>query len=199
MEKFVELEGMVAPLDRANVDTDAIIPSRFLKSIKRTGFGANLFGDWRPDPSFVLNAPRYRGAQILLARENFGCGSSREHAAWALLDYGFRAVIAPSYGDIFTANSLKNGLLAVVLSATEVDELFRAAQAAPRLRLRIDLRQQSVAAPGGRAFAFAMDPGDKHRLEHGLDDIALVLRHAEWIRDYEAGRRASEPWIFDAH
>lgn len=199
MEKFVELEGLVAPLDRANVDTDAIIPSRFLKSIKRTGFGANLFGDWRPDPGFVLNDPRYRGAQILLARENFGCGSSREHAAWALLDYGFRAVIAPSYGDIFTANSLKNGLLAVALSATEVDELFRAARAAPGLRLRIDLRHQSVAAPGGRTFAFAMDPGDKHRLEHGLDDIALVLRHAERIRDYEARRRASEPWIFDQH
>jgi 3-isopropylmalate/(R)-2-methylmalate dehydratase small subunit len=211
MEKFIALDGLVAPLDRANVDTDAIIPSQFLKSVKRTGFGANLFDGWRyPDrgepgrdnsgrrlnPDFVLNQPRYHGVQILLARENFGCGSSREHAAWALLDYGFRAVIAPSYGDIFVGNCFKNGLLTIVLDATAVDDLFQAVEATPGYRLKVDLERQTVTTPEGLAFTFRIDEFHKYRLVTGLDDIGLVLRHVSKIKAYEDKRRSLEPWIF---
>jgi 3-isopropylmalate/(R)-2-methylmalate dehydratase small subunit len=212
MEKFTILDGLVAPLDRPNVDTDAIIPKQFLKSIKRTGFGPNLFDEWRYldhgepgmdnarrplNPEFVLNQPRYRGARILLARDNFGCGSSREHAPWALMDFGFRAVIAPSYADIFHNNSYKNGLLPVVLPAAMVDELFRHTVATPGYRLTIDLAAQKVVTPEGRAFGFEVDGFRKHCLLEGLDEIGLTLRHAEEIRAFEARHRASQPWLFD--
>ena len=211
MEKFTELDGLVAPLDRANVDTDAIMPSQFLKSVKRTGFGANLFDGWRfrergepgrdnsgrtPIEDFVLNIPRYRDAQVLLARENFGCGSSREHAAWGLLDYGIRVVIAPSFADIFVVNSFKNGLLLVVLDAALVDSLFRAVGQAPGYRLKIDLRGQTVTTPQGEALPFEIDEFHKYRLENGLDDVELVLRHADAIKAYEIERRKLEPWVF---
>ena len=211
MDKFTEFDGLVAPLDRANVDTDAIIPSQFLKSVKRTGFGANLFDGWRyrergepgrdnsrrtPIADFVLNVPRYRGAQILLARDNFGCGSSREHAAWALLDYGIRAVLAPSFADIFVANSFKNGLLLVVLDAGVVDRLFRAVESTPGYRLNIDLHKQAVTTPEGQSLPFQIDEFHKYRLENGLDDIELVLHHASKIKAYESARRKLEPWIF---
>jgi 3-isopropylmalate/(R)-2-methylmalate dehydratase small subunit len=211
MEPFRTLVGLVVPLDRANVDTDAIIPKQFLKSIKRSGFGPNLFDAWRyldrgepgidpavrrPNPDFVLNEPRYRGAQILLARRNFGCGSSREHAPWALLDYGIRAVIAPSYGDIFYNNCFKNGLLPVVLSSHEVDRLFADALALPGFRLAIDLERQTVAtADGAVVFGFDVDPFRKHCLVHGLDDIGLTLAHADEIRAFEAKRLADAPWL----
>lgn len=212
MERFTVLDGLVAPLDRPNVDTDAIIPKQFLKSIKRTGFGPNLFDQWRYldhgepgmdnakrplNPDFVLNQPRYRGAQILLARDNFGCGSSREHAPWALMDFGFRAVIAPSYADIFHNNSYKNGLLPVVLPAAAVDELFLQTTDKPGYRLTIDLAAQKVVTPGGRAFGFEVDGFRKHCLLEGLDEIGLTLRHAEEIRAFEARHRASQPWLFD--
>jgi 3-isopropylmalate/(R)-2-methylmalate dehydratase small subunit len=182
-----------------------------LKSIKRTGFGPNLFDAWRYldhgepgmdhaarplNPSFVLNQPRYRGAQILLARENFGCGSSREHAPWALMDYGFRAVIAPSYADIFFNNCFKNGLLPVVLEASAVDHLFREVEPALGYRLTIDLEQQSVSTPAGKAFEFAIDPFRKHSLLNGLDEIGITLEHADEIRAFEARRRAEQPWLF---
>jgi 3-isopropylmalate/(R)-2-methylmalate dehydratase small subunit len=211
MEKFVRLNGLVAPLDRPNVDTDAIIPKQFLKSIKRTGFGVNLFDAWRYldagepgmdnsgralNTAFVLNQARYAGAQILLARENFGCGSSREHAPWALMDYGFRAVIAPSYADIFFNNCFKNGLLPVVLDAGAVDQLFREVEPAPGYRLTVDLDQQTVTTPAGTSFAFDIEPFRRHSLLHGLDEIALTLRHADDIRAFEAQRRADQPWLF---
>jgi 3-isopropylmalate/(R)-2-methylmalate dehydratase small subunit len=211
MEKFTQIDGLVAPLNRPNVDTDQIIPSQYLKSIKRTGFGVNLFDAWRfrergepgrdnswrtPIADFVLNLPRYRGAQILLARENFGCGSSREHAAWALLDYGIRVVIAPSFADIFVANSFKNGLLLVGLKADEVDRLFRAVEATPGYRLNVDLPSQTLTTPEYHALRFEIDEFHKYRLTNGLDDIEMVLRHANDIRDYEAERRKLEPWIF---
>jgi 3-isopropylmalate/(R)-2-methylmalate dehydratase small subunit len=211
MEKFTRLQGLVAPLDRANVDTDAIIPKQFLKSIKRSGFGPNLFDAWRyldpgepgmdparrkPNPDFVLNQPRYRGAQILLARENFGCGSSREHAPWALMDYGFRAVIAPSYADIFFNNSFKNGLLPVVLPVAAVDTLFRAVTATPGYRLTIDLDAQKVTTPEGQAFTFEIDAFRKHCLLHGLDEIGLTLQHADEIKAFEAKHRLNQPWLF---
>jgi 3-isopropylmalate/(R)-2-methylmalate dehydratase small subunit len=211
MEKFVRLNGLVAPLDRPNVDTDAIIPKQFLKSIKRTGFGVNLFDAWRYldagepgmdntrrplNTSFVLNQPRYAGAQVLLARENFGCGSSREHAPWALMDYGFRAVIAPSYADIFFNNCFKNGLLPVVLDAAVVDQFFREADPAPGYRLTVDLEQQSVTTPKGESFSFAIDPFRKHCLVNGLDEIGLTLEHADEIRAFENRRRAEQPWLF---
>ena len=211
MEPFRTLTGLVAPLDRANVDTDAIIPKQFLKSIKRSGFGANLFDAWRYldhgepgadnaarrlNPEFVLNEPRYRGAQILLARRNFGCGSSREHAPWALGDFGFRALIAPSYADIFYSNCLKNGLLPVVLTDREVDALFDAVKAFPGFKLTIDLERQSVVAPDGSLeCGFEIEPLRKHRLLHGLDDIGLMLRHADAIREFEALRHAEQPWL----
>ena len=211
MEAFTTLEAIVAPLDRANVDTDAILPKQFMKSIRRTGFGANLFDEWRYadhgepgqdcsrrvlNPQFVLNQPRYRGAQILLARENFGCGSSREHAPWALADYGFRALIAPSFADIFFGNCTKNGILPVVLEAAAVDELFRLVEATPGLRLTIDLAAQSVSAPGARTYRFEIDAFRKHCLLNGLDHITLTLRREDRIRAYEAERAAQEPWLF---
>jgi len=212
MERFTVLNGLVAPLDRANVDTDQIIPKQFLKSIRRTGFGPNLFDAWRyldegqPDkpnenrplnPNFVLNQPRYRGATILLARKNFGCGSSREHAPWALLEYGFRALIAPSYADIFFSNSCKNGLLPLVLSEAEVDALFHEAAAFPGFRLVIDLEKQTVATnDGSRIMRFEIDPFQKYCLINGLDDIGLSLRHADEIRAFEERRRLEQPWLF---
>jgi 3-isopropylmalate/(R)-2-methylmalate dehydratase small subunit len=212
MEKFTRLEGLVAPLDRANVDTDAIIPKQFLKSIKRSGFGANLFDAWRfldhgepgmdpssrqPNPDFVLNQPRYKGASILLARKNFGCGSSREHAPWALGDYGFKALIAPSYGEIFYNNSLKNGLLPIVLAETEVDSLFHDVEAFPGFRLVIDLEQQSVSTmDGSKVFRFEIDPSRKHSLMHGLDEIGATLQHADEIRAFEDKHKSRQPWLF---
>jgi 3-isopropylmalate/(R)-2-methylmalate dehydratase small subunit len=212
MQPFRVLTGLVAPLDRANVDTDVIIPKQFLKSIKRSGFGPNLFDAWRYldrgepgmdnakrplNPGFVLNETRYRGAEILLARRNFGCGSSREHAPWALLDYGFRAVIAPSYGDIFFNNCCKNGLLPIVLSMHEVDRLFHETAAFPGFRLTIDLEQQTVATTNGATvFGFEVEPFRKHCLLNGLDDIGLTLQHADAIRLFEAKHKAEQPWLF---
>jgi 3-isopropylmalate/(R)-2-methylmalate dehydratase small subunit len=211
MQKFERKEGLVAPLDRANVDTDAIIPKQFLKSIKRTGFGPNLFDEWRyldhgePDmdhskrplrPDFVLNQKRYQGATVLLARENFGCGSSREHAPWALLQYGFQAVIAPSFADIFFSNSLKNGLVLIRLDAKIVDKLFRETQANEGYRIVVDLEQQSVTTPSGESFHFDIDPFRKHCILNGLDDIGLTLEHADKIRAFEAKHRGAQPWLF---
>jgi 3-isopropylmalate/(R)-2-methylmalate dehydratase small subunit len=197
MDKFTLLNGLVAPLDRANVDTDQIIPKQYLASIKRTGFEAGLFVEWRKDPSFVLNQPRYKGAQILLARKNFGCGSSREHAPWALRDYGFRCVIAPSFADIFFNNSFKTGFLPVVLNESEVDRLFDECNAFPGFRLVVDADQQTVASPDGAlVMRFDIDPFRKHCLVNGLDEIALTLQHADKIRQFEALRKARSPWYF---
>ncbi len=197
MEKFTVLTGVVAPLDRANVDTDQIIPKQYLASIKRTGFAEGLFGDWRRDPQFMLNQPRYKGATILLGRRNFGCGSSREHAPWALMDYGFRAVIAPSFADIFFNNSFKNGFLPVVLTESEVERLFHDCAAFPGLQLRIDLEQQTVSTlDGSLAMRFDVDPFRKYCLLNGLDEIGLTLRHADKIRAFEAQRKAQYPWYF---
>ncbi|HSU78479.1 MAG TPA: 3-isopropylmalate dehydratase small subunit [Burkholderiales bacterium] len=197
MDKFIVLNGLVAPLDRANVDTDQIIPKQYLASIKRTGFAQGLFAEWRKDPGFVLNQPRYRGAQILLARKNFGCGSSREHAPWALADYGFRSVIAPSYADIFFTNSFKNGLLPVILSEAEVDRLFHECNAFPGFRLVIDLERQTVAtSDGALTMRFEIDPFRKYCLVNGLDEIGLTLRHAERIREFETRRKTQYPWYF---
>jgi len=211
MEPFRVLTGLVAPLDRANVDTDVIIPKQFLKSINRSGFGPNLFDAWRYldrsesgtdpakralNPDFELNQPRYRGAQILLARTNFGCGSSREHAPWALLDYGFRAIIAPSFADIFFNNCFKNGLLPVVLSTHEVDRLFHETHAFPGFRLTIDLERQTVASVDGAfAFGFEVGPFRRHCLLNGLDEIGLTLTHADDIRAFEAKHLAERPWL----
>jgi 3-isopropylmalate/(R)-2-methylmalate dehydratase small subunit len=211
MQKFTVLDGLAAPLDRANVDTDAIIPKQFLKSIKRSGFGPNAFDEWRYldhgepgmdnsvrplNPEFVLNQPRYQGAQILLARENFGCGSSREHAPWALEDYGFRAIIAPSFADIFFNNCFKNGLLPIRLAAEQVDALFKAVQAMPGYRLQIDLEQQSITAPDGTVYRFEVEAFRKHCLLNGLDDIGLTLQHVDEIKVYEQQRREQQPWLF---
>ncbi|MBA2351411.1 MAG: 3-isopropylmalate dehydratase small subunit [Burkholderiales bacterium] len=217
MQKVTRFEGLVAPLDRANVDTDAIIPKQFLKSIKRSGFGVNLFDGWRyldegrPDfdgsgaeatrplnPDFVLNQPRYRGAGILLARENFGCGSSREHAPWALLDYGFRAVIAPGFADIFRQNCYKNGLLPIVLDHAVVDQLFRDVAAAPGYRLAVDLAGQTVTAPGNQNFDFVIDASNKHALLNGLDEIGTTLQRGGEIEAFESRHRATQPWLFSA-
>jgi len=211
MQPFRILTGLVAPLDRANVDTDSIIPKQFLKSIKRSGFGPNLFDAWRyldhgepgmdnekrvPNPDFVLNEPRYQGAQILLARRNFGCGSSREHAPWALGDYGFRATIAPSYADIFFNNCYNNGLLPIVLTELEVDRLFAATKAFPGFKLTIDLEAQRVATPDGAIdFLFDVEPFRKQCLLRGQDDIALTLEHADAIRAFETRRLAEQPWL----
>ena len=211
MEPFRVHTGIVAPLDRANVDTDVIIPKQFLKSIKRAGFGANLFDAWRfldhgepgmdpssrrPNPDFVLNEPRYRGASILLARRNFGCGSSREHAPWALADYGFRALIAPSYADIFYNNCFKNGLLPIVLADSAVDRLFADVAAFPGYTLTVDLERQSVRnADGSLTFNFDIDPFRKRCLVNGWDDIGLTLQHADEIRAFEARRLHEQPWL----
>jgi 3-isopropylmalate/(R)-2-methylmalate dehydratase small subunit len=197
MNKFTVLNGIVTPLDRANVDTDAIIPKRFLASIKRTGYEEGLFAEWRKDPDFVLNRPQYKGTSILLGRKNFGCGSSREHAPWALMDYGFRCVIAPSYADIFFTNSFKNGLLPVILSEAEVERLFHEAAAFPGFRLVVDLDKQAVSTvDGAQAFHFQIDPFRKYCLLNGLDEIGLTLRHADKIRAFEAQRKAQQPWYF---
>ena len=211
MREFTVLDGLVAPLDRANVDTDAIIPKQFLKSIKRAGFGPNLFDEWRyldhgepgmdpatrqPNPGFVLNFPRYKGASVLLARDNFGCGSSREHAPWALEDYGIRAIIAPSYADIFYNNCFKNGILPIVLDAAVVDRLFRECEASEGYQLKVDLDKQTATTPAGEVLAFEVDAGRKHRLLNGLDDIGLTLLQADKIRTYEERRKVEAPWLF---
>jgi 3-isopropylmalate/(R)-2-methylmalate dehydratase small subunit len=197
MQKFTVLTGVVAPLDRANVDTDQIIPKEYLKSIKKTGFAEACFAAWRHDPSFILNQPRSKGASILLARKNFGCGSSREHAPWALIDYGFRCVVAPSFADIFFTNCFKNGLLPVVLKESEVDALFYDAASFPGFQLRIDLEQQSVSTlDGAKSFRFDIDEFRKYCLLNGLDEIGLSLRHAEEIRAFEARRKTQFPWYF---
>ena len=211
MEKFDCLEGLVAPLDRVNVDTDAIIPKQFLKSIKRSGFGPNLFDEWRymdvgqpgedcsqrpRNPGFVLNQPRYQGATILLTRKNFGCGSSREHAPWALLDYGFRVILAESFADIFFNNCFKNGILPITQPAEEIEALFREVEATPGFRLTVDLPSQTVVRPDGRVLRFDIDPFRKECLLNGWDDIGLTLRHADKIRAFEERRRASQPWLF---
>ena len=211
MKPFRLHTGLVAPLDRANVDTDAIIPKQFLKSIHRTGFGPNLFDAWRyldpgepgqdpasrkPNPDFVLNQPRFRGATILIARKNFGCGSSREHAPWALQQFGFRAIIAPSYADIFFNNCYKNGVLPIVLSDAEIDRLFAATAAFPGFTLTIDLEAQTVrSADGSLAYSFEVEPFRKHCLVNGLDDIGLTLQHADAIRAFESKRLAEQPWL----
>jgi 3-isopropylmalate/(R)-2-methylmalate dehydratase small subunit len=212
MEKFTVLNGLVAPMDRANVDTDAIIPKQFLKSIKRSGFGPNLFDAWRYldhgepgmdhalrplNPEFVLNQPRFKGASILVARKNFGCGSSREHAPWALLDYGFRCVIAPSFADIFYNNCYKNGLLPVVLPEAEVDRLFYDVASFPGFRLIVDLGKQEVSTTdAARTARFEIDGYRKHCLLNGLDEIELTLTHADKIRAFETQRRLQQPWLF---
>jgi len=197
MEKFTVLNGLVVPLDRANVDTDQIIPKQYLSSIKRTGFAEGLFAELRKDPSFVLNQSRFKGATILLGRRNFGCGSSREHAPWALMDGGFRCVIAPSFADIFFTNSFKNGFLPLVLTESEVDRLFHECNAFPGFRLVVDLEQQTVATTNqSLVMHFDIDPFRKYCLLNGLDEIGLTLRHAEKIRAFEATRKARYPWYF---
>ena len=211
MRKFTLLDGLVAPLDRANVDTDAIIPKQFLKSIKRSGFGPNAFDEWRYldhgepgmdnskrpiNPDFVLNQSRYQGAQILLTRENFGCGSSREHAPWALEDYGFRVIIAPSFADIFFNNCFKNGLLPIRLDAEKVDALFKAVEANVGYRLKIGLEQQTIGMPDGTVYPFEVDAFRKHCLLNGLDDIGLTLQHVDEIKSFEQKHRAMQPWLF---
>lgn len=213
MKSFTQVSGIAAPMDRANVDTDMIIPKNFLKSIKRTGFGKNLFDELRyldegqPDQDcsgrplnmeFPLNFPRYQGAKVLLARENFGCGSSREHAPWALDDYGFRCVIAPSFADIFFNNSFKNGLLPIILSEAVVAQLFEEMYASEGYELSIDLEAQTVTTPAGESFAFEIDEFRKHCLLNGLDDIGLTLQDADHIRAYEEKRQQSAPWLFGA-
>jgi len=210
MQKFTLLKGLVAPMDRENVDTDAIIPKQFLKSIHKTGFGQNLFDEWRyldagypgqdpasrkPNPDFVLNQPRFQGASILLARRNFGCGSSREHAPWALDQFGFRAIIAPSYADIFFNNSFKNGLLPIVLTEAQVAQLFDDVAAFPGYTLTIDLERQRVIKPNGEELAFEVQAFRKFCLLNGLDDIGLTLRHADRIKAFEAERLAQKPWL----
>ena len=212
MRAFTTHDGLVMPLDRANVDTDALIPKQYIKSVERSGFGVHLFDDWRyldpgelgqdpatrrPNATFVMNQARYAGASILLGRENFGCGSSREHAVWALDEAGFRVLIAPSFADIFHANCFKSGLLPIVLAAAVVDELFELVALRPGLRLRVDLATQTVAMAGGRVLDFAIDAHRRRCLLEGLDDIALTLAQAPSIRAYEQRRRAAEPWLFE--
>lgn len=212
MQAYNTQTGIVCPLDRSNVDTDQIIAKQFLKSIKRTGFGVNLFDDWRykdegypgQDPStrvinpdFVLNKPRYQGATILLARDNFGCGSSREHAPWALSEYGFRTIIAPSFADIFYNNCFKNGMLPIVLTEEQVDELFEACFANEGYELTADLERQVVVTPEGKEFPFEVDEFRKHCLLNGLDDIGLTLQQEEAIKAYEAKMQQKTPWVFN--
>jgi len=211
MKPFTKFTGLVMPLDRSNVDTDAIIPKQYLKSIHRTGFGVSLFDDWRyldngnpgddhskrkPNMDFILNQPRYRDAEILLAGKNFGCGSSREHAVWALMDYGFRAVIAPGYADIFLSNSYKNGFLPVILPDDAVDELFMNTFANEGYKLTINLEEQTVIMPDGKHIKFEIDAGLKNRLINGIDEIGITLSHAESIREYEVKRKSAAPWLF---
>ncbi|WP_130470890.1 3-isopropylmalate dehydratase small subunit [Candidatus Magnetaquicoccus inordinatus] len=211
MEPFNRLQALVVPIDRANVDTDAIIPKQFLKSINRSGFGPNLFDEWRYldrgepgqscvgrplNPDFALNQPRYQGAQILLSRDNFGCGSSREHAPWALLDYGIRVVIAPSFADIFFNNCFKNGILPIVLTGEQVDQLMQECVAQEGYQLTVDLETQSLSTPSGEKFSFVVDPFRRHCLLHGLDDIGLTLQHVSAIELYEQQRRQAAPWAF---
>ncbi len=212
MEKLNTVEGIVAPMDRPNVDTDAIIPKQFLKSIKRSGFGPNLFDEWRYldhgepgtdnsgrplNPDFVLNQPRYAGANILIARENFGCGSSREHAPWALLDYGFRVVIAPSYADIFFNNCFKNGILPIVLPVKDVDTIFNEIAETEGYQLRVDLASQTISKPNDDKIQFEVDEFRKHCLINGLDDIAMTLEHVDDIKAYEQRRAQQAPWLFN--
>ncbi len=211
MKKFTNLDGLVVPLDRANVDTDAIIPKQFLKSIKRSGFGPNAFDEWRYldhgepgmdnskrqlNQEFVLNHPRYQGAEVLLARENFGCGSSREHAPWALEDYGFRVIIAPSFADIFFNNCFKNGLLPIKLDAAILDELFRAVEANEGYKLQVDLESQVIVTPDGKEISFDVDAFRKHCLVNGMDDIGLTLQHVADIKVFEEKHRSLQPWLF---
>ncbi len=202
MEAFTVLKGLVAPLDRVNVDTDQIIPKQFLKTIRRTGLREGLFYDWRrkkdgsPDPDFFMNQPRFQGATILLARDNFGCGSSREHAPWALWDYGFRCLIAPSFADIFYNNCLQNGILPVVLRPEEVEELFRDVSAREGYELTVDLAAQTVITPEGKSFRFPIDPFAKECLLKGLDPIGLTLQHEAEIAAYEERRKKEAPWLF---
>ena len=211
MKPFTQLIGIVAPMDRANVDTDMIIPKQFLKSIKRSGFGPNLFDELRYldegqpgedcsnrpiNPDFPLNFPRYKGASVLLARENFGCGSSREHAPWALEDYGFRCVIAPSYADIFFNNCFKNGVLPIVQDAETVDRLFKEMYATEGYQLSVDLQAQTITTPGGEVLSFEVESFRKHCLLNGLDDIGITLQQAEAIHAYEDKRRQQAPWLF---
>ena len=211
MKAFTQLTGLAAPIDRANIDTDAIIPKQFLKSIKRSGFGPYLFDEWRYkdhgepgmdctnrplNQDFVLNQPRYKGAQIMLARENFGCGSSREHAPWAIEDYGFRVIIAPSYADIFFNNCYKNGMLPIVASHAMVDKLFNECQENVGYSLNVDLASQTVTLPSGESFTFEINPTSKHNLLNGLDEIGLTLMHADAIKKFETKHQASQPWLF---
>ena len=211
MKSFTQLKGLVCPLDRANVDTDAIIPKQFLKSIERAGFGPYLFDEWRytnygepgmdctnrpKNPDFVLNKPRYQGAQVLLARDNFGCGSSREHAPWAIEDYGFRVIIAPSFADIFFSNTYKNGILPIVASNETVDRLFAECEATEGYALDVNLEAQTVTTPSGFSFKFDITPHRKHCLLNGLDEIGLTLVHADQIRAFEDKRKANFPWMF---
>ncbi|MFQ5581940.1 MAG: 3-isopropylmalate dehydratase small subunit [Mariprofundaceae bacterium] len=211
MQAFTTHEGIVAPLDRANVDTDAIIPKQFLKSIRRTGYGPYLFDEWRYEDigepgkdcskrpkrvDFVLNQPRYQGASILLARENFGCGSSREHAPWALLDAGFVCIIAPSFADIFYNNCFKNGILPVVLESGIIDRLFTECEATESYSLKVDLQAQTVTTPSGESFSFDVDGFRRHCLLEGLDDIGLTLKEADAIHIYESRRKSEAPWLF---
>jgi 3-isopropylmalate/(R)-2-methylmalate dehydratase small subunit len=211
MEKFTSLKAIVAPLDRPNVDTDAIIPKQFLKSIKRSGFGPNLFDEWRYldhgepgmdntgrplNKDFILNQPRYHGAKILIARENFGCGSSREHAPWALLDYGFKVVIAPSFADIFYSNSFKNGILLIKLDASIIDQVFADVAVNEGYELNIELANQVITKPDGTTISFEVDEFRKHRLLNGLDDIGLTMQYVSDIKEYEQRRRQEAPWLF---
>ena len=211
MDKFEKMRAIVAPLDRSNVDTDAIIPKQFLKSIQRSGFGPNAFDEWRYldhgepgmdnskrpiNPDFVLNQSRYQGAQVLLARKNFGCGSSREHAPWALLDYGFRVIIAPSFADIFFNNCFKNGILPIVLDEVKVDQLFKEVEASEGYQLTVDLEAQTITTPSGEVINFDVDSFRKHCLIHGLDDIGLTLQHVDDIKAYEERRKQEAPWLF---
>ena len=211
MQAFTTINGLVAPLDRSNVDTDAIIPKQFLKSIHRTGFGPNLFDAWRyldvgePEQDnsqrplrkdFILNMPRYQGVEILLARENFGCGSSREHAVWALYEYGFRCVVAPSFGDIFFTNAGKNGLLTLILAAQQIDQLFGEVATTEGYRLKVDLREQAITTPSGEVLTFNIEQSLKQRLLMGQDDIGITLENSNMIRDYERQRAKTRPWLF---
>lgn len=211
MKKFTAFSGLVAPLDRANIDTDAIIPKQFLKSIERTGFGPYLFDEWRYldhgepgmdcrnrplNKDFVLNQPAYQGAEILLTRDNFGCGSSREHAPWALLDYGFRVILAPSFADIFYNNCFKNGILPIVLKADEIDRLFALVSEQSGFKLEVNLEQQTLVMGDGATLTFDLDPFRKHCLVNGLDDIGLTLEKVAQIKDYEERRKQDAPWLF---